>query len=87
MAVTHLILALLFLEAPSITPSSHEMGDREFSQMNYRRAVALYDSVLATSADSVVVLWRIARAWTCLADTSAPENRLELYKQAQAFAR
>ena len=54
--------------------------------MNYLRALTLYDSVLATSADSVVVLWRMARAVTCLADTSALENRLELYKKAKAYA-
>jgi tetratricopeptide (TPR) repeat protein len=85
--VTHFILALLIFPAPSVTPSSHEMGDREFSHMNYLQAVALYDSVLATSADSAVVLWRIARAWTCLADTTTSGSKLELYKRALAFAR
>jgi tetratricopeptide (TPR) repeat protein len=54
--------------------------------MNYLRALTLYDSVLATSADSVIVLWRMARAVTCFADTSALENRLELYRRAKAFA-
>jgi tetratricopeptide (TPR) repeat protein len=81
----HLIFALLLFPSPSGT-ASYESGDREFNRMNYLRAIALYDSVLATSADSVVVLWRMARAVTCLADTSALENRLELYKQAKAFA-
>jgi tetratricopeptide (TPR) repeat protein len=87
MAVIHFIFALLFFAAPPVISSSHEPGDREFSRMNYFRAVALYDSVLAISADSAVVLWRIARAWTCIADTATPENKLELYKQARAFAR
>lgn len=83
----HLILTLLLLPAPSASSASHEMGDREFRRMNYLRAVALYDSVLATTTDSVVVLWRIARAWTCLADTAAEENKLAFYKQARTFAR
>ncbi|HTK82622.1 MAG TPA: hypothetical protein VL633_10050 [Bacteroidota bacterium] len=54
--------------------------------MNYLRAIALYDSVLATSADSVALLWRMSRAMTCLADTMALESRLALYKQAKAYA-
>jgi tetratricopeptide (TPR) repeat protein len=86
MPTIHLILALLFLSTPSEAPSSYEMGDREFGRMNYREAVALYYSVLPKSPDSAAVLWRIARAWTCLADTSAPEKKLEFYKQALAFA-
>jgi tetratricopeptide (TPR) repeat protein len=80
------MLAVLFLPAPSEIPATHDMGDREFNRMNYLQAVALYNSVLPKSPDSVVVLWRIARAWTCLADTSIPENKLALYKQALVFA-
>ena len=86
MTLIHLIFALLLYPSPSGTTFSYEPGDREFSRMNYLRAIALYDSVLATSADSVVVLWRMARAVTCLADTAALENRLGFYKQAKAFA-
>jgi tetratricopeptide (TPR) repeat protein len=54
--------------------------------MNYLRAVELYDSVLTIAADSNVVLWRMARALTCLADTSARENRPAIYRQANALA-
>jgi tetratricopeptide (TPR) repeat protein len=81
------MLAVLFVPTPSETPASHDPGDREFSRMNYLEAVALYNSVLPSTPDSVAILWRIARAWTCLADTSAPENKLAMYKQALSFAR
>lgn len=54
--------------------------------MNYLRAVALYDSVLTTSADSNVVLWRMARALTFLADTLTSDDKLEMYQKANALA-
>lgn len=84
--MSHLVFALLLFNSPSVPTPSYELGDRQFSQMNYLRAIALYDSVLATSADSVIVLWRMARAATCLADASVWEHRLDLYKQAKIFA-
>lgn len=86
MVVILLILALLSYPVRTDAPSSYETGDREFSHMNYLQAVAMYDSVLATSADSADVLWRMARALTCFADTSTVNTKLELYKRAEVFA-
>jgi tetratricopeptide (TPR) repeat protein len=67
--------------------SSLETADREFDHMRYVRALAIYDSVLTNSTDSAAVLWRMARAWDCLADTAARERKYMLFKQAEKFAR
>lgn len=83
----HLLLALLIFPATPSESSRLDAADREFHQMHYLRALALYDSVLTTSPDSAAVLWRMARAWNCIADTAAPERKFILYKQAESFAK
>jgi tetratricopeptide (TPR) repeat protein len=66
---------------------SIEKGDREFKAMQYMRAAAQYDSALSVSVDSSSVLWRLARAWICFADTAKLDRRFDLYKHAESFAR
>jgi tetratricopeptide (TPR) repeat protein len=84
--VIHLLLALLlFPSSPGRLPSL-EAADQEFHSLHYMRALALYDSALTTSTDSAAVLWRMARAWICLADTASPERKFDLYKQAESRA-
>lgn len=66
--------------------SSVERGDQEFACRDYPLALAVYDSVLTTSADSADVLWRIARAYVCLADVAPDVERLGLYRRAEEYA-
>jgi tetratricopeptide (TPR) repeat protein len=79
-------LAGLLLMASSI-PSLVDQGDREFTRIRYPQAVDLYITALTGSTDSAEALWRLARVYVCQADISPDEQKLELYRQAEAFAR
>jgi len=79
-------LAGLMLMASSI-PSLVDQGDKEFTLIRYPQAVDLYITALTSSADSAEALWRLARVYVCQADISPDEQKLELYRQAEAFAR
>jgi tetratricopeptide (TPR) repeat protein len=46
----------------------------------------MYDSALSASPDSAEVLWRLARVFVCIADDAPEEDRLELYRRAEAYA-
>jgi len=79
-------LAGLMLMASSL-PSLVDQGDKEFTRIRYPQAVDLYITALTSSADSAEALWRLARVYVCQADISPDEQKLELYRQAEAFAR
>jgi len=85
--VINLLIALLLFPSPSERTSSLEAADREFKNIHYVRAIALYDSALTTSTDSTAVLWRLARVWICSGDTAARGRKYKLYKQAESYAR
>lgn len=84
--MTRTFLGFLLLVVPISSPSQLERGDQEFVRINYALAEAIYDSVLTTATDSANVLWRLARVYVCMADVSPKEDRLDLYRQAEAFA-
>lgn len=84
--MTATILGFLLLTLPAPLPSFLERGDQEFASIRYPLAEATYDSALATSADSAQVLWRLARVFVCEADISPKEQRLDLYRRAEAYA-
>jgi len=84
--MTGTFLALLLLVVPISSPSQLERGDQEFVRINYALAEAIYDSVLTSGTDSAHVLWRLARVYVCMADVSPKEDRLDLYRRAEAFA-
>jgi len=84
--ITLLLFFLLFLSPPE-PPSSLEAADREFKNMNYRRAIALYESAMPTTSDSVAVFWRLARVWICAGDTTADKRKPGFYKKAESYAR
>src|ERR1700690_1030431 len=82
----NIILALLAFQSPPDSTSPMAVADREFAAMNYSGARAIYDSILATSKDSTVVLWKLARASICEGDISSPQKKIELYTGAKKFA-
>jgi len=84
-----MVLACVLFVAGALMPSSFsslERGDDEFARRNYPLALAVYDSVLTTSSDSAIVLWRLARVYVCLADVAPEGQQLDLYRRAEAFA-
>jgi tetratricopeptide (TPR) repeat protein len=84
--VTNSFLGFLLLAIPISLPSSLERGDQEFARIRYPLAEAFYDSALNSSPDSVDVLWRLARVYVCKADVAPQDQKLDLYRQAEAFA-
>jgi tetratricopeptide (TPR) repeat protein len=85
--MTNSSIGFLLLLFPISLPSSLDRGDQEFARINYSLATAIYDSALNSSADSADALWRLARVWVCKADVSPQDQKLDLYRQAEAFAR
>ncbi|MDH4069151.1 MAG: hypothetical protein OEV30_01885 [Ignavibacteria bacterium] len=84
--MTNIFLGFLFLVIPPSLPYSVDRGDEEFARINYPLAQAIYDSVLMTTPDSADVLWRLARVYVCVADVSPRDEKLDLYRQAEALA-
>jgi len=80
------LAGILLLIIPPSSSSSLERGDQEFARIRYDLAEAIYDSALATSTDSADALWRLARVYVCMADVASQDQRLDLYRQAEAFA-
>jgi tetratricopeptide (TPR) repeat protein len=85
-AMTSTFLGFLLLVAPISSVSSLERGDQEFARIHYPLAEAFYDSALTISTDSADVLWRLARVYVCMADVAPQDQKLDLYRQAEAFA-
>jgi len=78
-------MLLLFIGPPS-PALTVEGGDREFALLNYPQAETCYDSALTMAADSADVLWRLARVTVCTADIAPDEQKLQLYRKADAYA-
>lgn len=83
----NIVLTLLAFQTPADSLSPITIADREFGSLNYVRARAIYDSILATSKDSAVILWKLARASIFEGDISVPQKKIRLYSQARIYAR
>ena len=84
-----LLLALIgfvLFAAPRSFSTALADGDQEFIRLNYPLALVIYDSLLTTTPDSAEVLWRLARLYVCIADTSPRDQKLDLYRRAEVFA-
>jgi len=82
----NMLLGILLLVIPSSSTSPLERGDQAFVRIHYALAEAMYDSALAMSTNSADALWRLARVYVCMADVSPENQKLDLYRQAEAFA-
>ncbi len=81
-----LLQALLLWIMPASLPESVRQGDQEFALIRYPSAQSLYLAALGTTPDSSDILWRLARLYVCIADISPADQKVELYRQAEAFA-
>ena len=80
-------IAALFLSLIAFAPASLlYQGDDAFARIRYPEAVSLYSAALNSSSDSAKVFWRLARVFICEADMSPEAARLDLYRQAEAYA-
>ncbi len=80
-------IGLLLWVLPIAPPVLLEKGDQEFARLRYPQAEVFYVSALNSSADSADALWRLARVYVCRADVAPQEQKLALYREAEAFAR
>ena len=85
--MTNLVVGLLLGFVASPSTSLIEQGDLEFARIRYPQAMDLYVSALGSTSDSADVLWRLARVYVCQADISPEDRKLELYREAENFAR
>jgi hypothetical protein len=67
-------------------PSLVQQGAQTFVQIRYPEATRDYSTALNGSSDSAIVLWRLARVYSCRADISLPDAKLDLYRQAEDLA-
>jgi len=82
----NIVLTLLAFQSLPDSSSSIAVADREFASFDYASARAIYDSILTTSNDSAVVLWKLARTSICEGDISSPQKKIELYTEAKKLA-
>jgi tetratricopeptide (TPR) repeat protein len=68
-------------------PADAVSGDKNFVDLNYPAAIESYDKALVASPENPDVLWRLARAYVCLADVSPDSLREPRYRKAERFAR
>jgi len=85
------MIALFFLLLGAAIGSSHTAtwipGDEAFSQGQYSMAIAQYDSLLGTTADSARIYWRLARVSVCMADVAPDDSKEPMYRTAEGYAR
>ena len=62
-------------------------GDGEFWRMDYTAALVRYDSLAQTSPDSSQAFWRLARVNICMGDMSPRDQREDIYRTAEQWAR
>ena len=77
---------LFLLPLALLRPSLAE-GDDAFLRMDYPAAIRAYQGVLQTSPADARVLWRVARAHVCMAETAAEPERTRRLQQAEEAAR
>ncbi len=80
------LVAVLVLSAASVTAQSPFPGDDAFARMDYRAAIATYDSLDRVRPNDVQVQWRLARAHVFVGDVSKGEEKKEAYLTAERYA-
>jgi len=84
--LTGLVLSLGML-LQSDSPSTIADGDEAFSRIDYPAAVSMYETILRDRPDDPGVLWRLARAYTCMAEVNEGDRQLTQLKKAEVYAR
>ena len=86
----HIATFLLFLGLVSCSTalaSSLFPGDEQFVRIDYKGARARYDSVLRATPRSPDALWRLARVHVVMGDVAKGDQRRDLYRGAEQYAR
>jgi len=83
-----LAVALLFaVSGEGDLPGAVAGGDESFAAIDYRAAVERYGGALAEHPGEPRILWRLARAYVCMAEVEEGATRMEHLSRAEEFAR
>lgn len=84
--VSAFLLPLVWSVPLAVAPAT-EKGDQEFAGFRYAQAEVLYIAALVAATDSAEIYWKLARVNVCMADMAEQDQRLELYRRAEGFAK
>jgi len=85
-ALVNIALVLILSQDTTAPPSWADTAEAEFGAMNYDRSITIYDSLLTSSSDSALILWKLARSWVCAGDIAPHSERIRYYTEAEGFA-
>ena len=81
------VVAAFMLLVPTEGSPTIASGDSAFVRIDYPHALAAYQSVLRTSPGDAGAMWRIARVYNLMAEVVKRDQKEELYRKAETFAR
>ncbi|MCK5572811.1 MAG: hypothetical protein KAJ12_08615, partial [Bacteroidetes bacterium] len=85
-----MLCALLFAALVGQNPATEEglgPADSAFVNVDYTRAIAMYDSLLQESPVKAAILWRLSRVYISIGDVMPREDREPVYRKAEDYAR
>jgi tetratricopeptide (TPR) repeat protein len=85
--MTLAVLVLAFALDGGDVPSTALAGDAAFEAIDYRRAIALYETGLTGHQGDAGLLWRLARVYVCLGESSGVPEKPEAFVAASEYAR
>jgi len=81
------LIAVLVLCFTPVAAQSQFPGDEAFARMDYKEAIATYDSLALVRPGDPQVQWRLARAHVFVGDVSKGEEKKQAYLTAERYAR
>ena len=81
------LIAVLALCSAPVSAESPFPGDDAFASMDYKSAIATYDSLARVRPEDPQVQWRLARAHVFVGDVSRGEEKKQSYLTAERHAR
>jgi tetratricopeptide (TPR) repeat protein len=68
-------------------PAPAVAGDASFDAIEYRDAIAAYETGLASNERDAALLWRLARVYVCLGESSGVPESADPFVTAEKYAR
>ncbi|HTY00445.1 MAG TPA: tetratricopeptide repeat protein [Bacteroidota bacterium] len=87
MVVGILLMAALVIGDGESPKAALAAADDAFVRMDYPTAIATYEEMLQSNPGDTSILWRLARAYVCVAEPLEDGRRPDLCRKAEAYAR
>lgn len=84
--ITALLLIVLTVQNPDIQIGL-ATADSCFANVDYEKAISMYDSLLQRSPQNPDLLWRFSRVYISIGDVMPREEREPVYRRAEDYAR